>query len=146
MLSTLEPNGGLAASPPVVLLVGDSQDSLAMYALGLLAMGFHPVTADTADEGFERACRFHPQAIVVDVALTGTSALRLSRRVRSDARTSDMAILVLSNDARTSTMEDLTKAGCDRVVRKPCAPDVLAAEVHHALESRRHARRPLRVT
>jgi hypothetical protein len=30
---------------PIVLLVDDHEDSAAMYAIGLLAMGFQPVTA-----------------------------------------------------------------------------------------------------
>jgi hypothetical protein len=31
---------------PVVLLVDDHEDSVAMYAIGLLAMGFQPVTRE----------------------------------------------------------------------------------------------------
>jgi hypothetical protein len=46
------------------LIVGDHQDSAAMYAIGLLAMGFQPLTANTAEEGFARACLFHPDVVV----------------------------------------------------------------------------------
>ena len=41
-------------APPVVLIVDDYEDSLAMYAVGLLAMGFQPITAASGEEAFER--------------------------------------------------------------------------------------------
>ena len=40
-------------TPPVVLVVDDHEDSLAMYAQGLLAMGFQPTTAVTGEEAFD---------------------------------------------------------------------------------------------
>ena len=52
---------------PVVLLVDDHEDSLEMYTLALLGMGFQPVTALTAEDGFARACATRPDAIVADV-------------------------------------------------------------------------------
>jgi CheY-like chemotaxis protein len=54
---------------PVVLIVDDHQESLAMYAFGLAAMGFQPVTAENAEDAFARACQIHPDAIVADVSL-----------------------------------------------------------------------------
>jgi CheY-like chemotaxis protein len=64
---------------PVVLIVDDHQESLAMYALGLLAMGFQPVTAENAEDAFARACQIHPDAIFSDVSPPGISGLELTR-------------------------------------------------------------------
>jgi two-component system, cell cycle response regulator DivK len=127
----------VSASPPVVLLVGDRTDSLAFYALSLLAMGFHPVTAETPDEAFVRACRIRPHAIVADFARAIPSVVDLSRRLRDDARTADAAILMVSDDPYMPAIQDLTNAGCDRVLTKPCPPAALALELYAALESRR---------
>ncbi len=113
---------------PVVLIVGDRQESLAIYALGLLAMGFHPVVAGTAEEAFERASRVRPHAVVADLMLPRTSAARLFRQLRGDTRTSDAAIVVLSDAPSPSTNQELASAGCDRVLRKPISPDSLADE------------------
>ena len=47
--------------PPIVLIVDPHEDSLAMYAIGLLALGFQPVTAKHAEEGFGQACACRPE-------------------------------------------------------------------------------------
>jgi CheY-like chemotaxis protein len=124
-------------SIPVVFLVGPYDDSLAMHALGLLAMGFYPVTAASADEALERARRIHPLAIVEYVAPTEQTAVELTRRFRDDQRTSDAVILALSSDVPTPSAQHLKDAGCDRIVSGPCAPDALALEIRDAILSRR---------
>jgi hypothetical protein len=45
----------MISSRPVVLLVDRHEDTLDMYATGLLAMGFQPVTATNVDDAFVRA-------------------------------------------------------------------------------------------
>ena len=121
---------------PVVLIVDDHQDSLAMYAFGLLAMGFQPLTADTAEEAFARACDIRPSVVVTDVALSGTSGLDLIRRLRDDTRTQDTAIILLTGQASASVQQEADEAGCDRFLTKPCMPDTLAVAIRDLLESR----------
>src|SRR5688572_14496199 len=124
-------------SPIVVLLVDDHEDSAAMYAIGLLAMGFEPVTAETAEEGFERACRLNPDVVVADVNLAGSSGLELTRRLRSDTRTRDARIIVLTGHALGEAKDKAEAAGCDRFLMKPCLPDVLALEIRDVLHQRK---------
>jgi CheY-like chemotaxis protein len=121
---------------PVVFLVGAYDDVLAIHALGLLAMGFYPVTATTAEEAFERARRVQPEAIVEYVAPSSQTAVELTRRFRDDHRTSDAVILALSSDVRTMATQHLKDAGCDRVLPKPCPSDALALEIRDAMMSR----------
>jgi DNA-binding response OmpR family regulator len=47
----------MISRPRVVLLVDDDEDTVEMYALGLSAMGFQPVTATNVDDAFVRASR-----------------------------------------------------------------------------------------
>ena len=64
---------------PTVMLVDDHEDSVAMYVFGLEAMGFSPLTATTAEEAYERACNLHPDVVVADITLSGSSGLDLAR-------------------------------------------------------------------
>ena len=103
---------------PVVLLVDDHEDSTAMYAIGLLAMGFQPVTSETAEDAFARACEIRPDVVVADVTLTGASGVELTRRLRADRRTAHAGIIVLTGHAVGSTRQKATDAGCDRFLLK----------------------------
>jgi CheY-like chemotaxis protein len=132
--------GGVRRDSPVVLLVDDHEDSAAMYAIGLLAMGFQPVTAGTAEDGFDRACQLQPDVIAADVGLGGMSGLDLARRLRGDTRTRGAGIIVLTGHAFGRIKDKAEAAGCDRFLLKPCLPDVLALEIRDVLLQREGAR------
>jgi CheY-like chemotaxis protein len=121
---------------PVVLVVDDHEDSAAMYAIGLLAMGFQPVTALNVEDGFDRACRVRPDVVVADVGKAGIASLELTRRLRGDTRTRGARIIVLTGHAVGSMKDRARAAGCDRFLLKPCLPDVLALEIHDVLKHR----------
>src|SRR5688572_31053743 len=95
--------------PPVVLIVADEAELMAMYVFGLLAIGFQPVTATTVDEAFMRAQQIRPDAVVTDIMRSGSSAVDLTRRLRADALTMDAAILILSDQPATT---EIGRASC----------------------------------
>jgi CheY-like chemotaxis protein len=103
-------------------------------------MGFQPVTAETAEDGFECPCRLKPDVVVADVSLAGMSGLDLTRRLRRDMRTRDARIIVLTGRALGGVKDKAEAAGCDRFLVKPCLPDVLALEIRNVLHQRDAAR------
>jgi DNA-binding response OmpR family regulator len=107
-----------------------------MYALGLKLLGFAPITANSAEEGFASACAFRPAVVVVDLWLPRTSGLDLVRRLRNDVRTRHAAIIAITGDPLDTTRRQANEAGCDRFLVKPCAPDELAHEMDDLLVSR----------
>jgi CheY-like chemotaxis protein len=139
-LFVVKVDGRVPRGSPIVLLVDDHEDSAAMYAIGLLAMGFQPVTVGTAEDGFERACRLKPDVVVADVSLAGMSGLDLTRRLRRDTRTRDARIIVLTGHALGGIKDKAEAAGCDRFLVKPCLPDVLALEIRNVLHQQDAAR------
>jgi DNA-binding response OmpR family regulator len=124
-----------------VLIVDDHEDSVQMYACALLAMGFDPVTAETADAAFARTCELKPDIVVADISLPGISGLELTRRLREDTRTKDTRIIVLTGHADASFERKACDAGCDRFLAKPCLPDTLALEVRNVLSSQPNGQR-----
>jgi CheY-like chemotaxis protein len=122
--------------PPVVLVVDDYQEGLALCALGLLAMGFHVITAANGEDGLARAWEIRPDAIVTDVELPGISGLELTRRLRDDARTQTAGIIVLTGSMSGPSQRSAHEAGCDRLLLKPCSPDALGLQIHEVLARR----------
>jgi two-component system, cell cycle response regulator DivK len=124
---------------PIVLLVDDHEDSAAMYAIGLLAMGFQPVLSQSADHAFTRACQLQPDVVVAAGTSTDVSGVELTCRLRGDDRTKDAGIIVLMGHALGSARQEAADAGCDRFLVKPCLPDVLALEIRDVLHQRHAA-------
>ena len=104
-----------------------TKDSCAMYALTLSAAGYEVVTAGSAEEAFGLAQQLRPAAMVADVRLPGVSGLDLTRQLRADDRTRDMAILLLTGDADVRARA--AEVGADRVLLKPVLPAALAAAI-----------------
>ena len=132
----------MSLRPPVVLIVADDAELMAMYVFGLLAIGFQPVTASTVDEALLRAKQVRPDVVVADIMRSVSSAVDLTRLLRANPPTMDAAILILTDQPAT-TQQSAFVAGCDRIVLKPCYPDALALVIQEALADRRaHPPRP----
>ena len=126
----------MSLRPPVVLIVADDAELMAMYVFGLLAIGFQPVTASTVDEALMRAKHVRPDVVVADMMGSVSSAVDLTRRLRANSLTMDAAILILTDQPAT-TRQSAFGAGCDRIVLKPCYPDALALVIQETLADRR---------
>jgi DNA-binding response OmpR family regulator len=130
-----------SAVSPVVLLADDDEDSTAMYEVGLLSMGFHPIATTTVEDTLSRACRMQPVVVIADLTLAGASGVELTRRLRADSRTDHVGIIILTGDGGGSTRQKALDAGSDRVLLKPCLPDVLALEIRELLTQRHNVAR-----
>ena len=126
----------MSLRPPVVLIVADDAELMAMYVFGLLAIGFQPVTASTVDEALMRAKHVRPDVVVADIMRSVSSAVDLTRRLRANSLSMDAAILILTDQPAT-TRQSAFGAGCDRIVLKPCYPDALALVIQETLADRR---------
>jgi CheY-like chemotaxis protein len=133
----------MPSSGPVVLLVTSHEDSLAMYAMGLLAFGFQPVTATDAEHAFARACECRPDAIVADEWLPRVSIHELVRRLRDDPRTKPARLIVLTC-AHSGSAEQWTGSdGPDLCLPLPCLPDALSGAIWRLLAPLIPSRAPM---
>jgi two-component system cell cycle response regulator DivK len=123
----------MIASPPVVLLVDRNEDTLDMYALGLSAMGFQPLTATNVDDALDRTCTHQPQVIVADLSLSVLSGFDLMHRLGEDPRTRGIPVIVLTGLTFASIRQQAREAGCQRFLLKPCLPVTLAGEIRDVL-------------
>jgi CheY-like chemotaxis protein len=118
--------GGGAA--PRVLLVEDHLDTRQMYA-EFLGLEFEVLTAATGEDALALMRAQRPDVIVTDLSLPGMDGFELISRVRSDDTLKAIPILSLSGYGGSDHDERAQKAGCDRILQKPCMPDALSAVV-----------------
>lgn len=128
---------GPANDAPCVLIVRRINDDRE-YSNDLRAARFD--VAEVVDhEGISGVLRAQPDVVVVDLGQSewfedGTD---LAQRLRQDERTKDVPILLLSRSITPEDEERAERAGADRVLPKPCPPEVLACEVRRVIAARR---------
>ena len=111
---------------PLVLLLEDNEDEREMYAAFLRRAGFSLLTARSAVEAFSLAASLLPDVIIVDGHLPGgPDVLSLTAKLKVDARTNHIRIIVVTADSFTTPRERALAAGCDVFLTKPCLPTVL---------------------
>jgi DNA-binding response OmpR family regulator len=137
---------------PSVLLVNDALDEREMYARTLRADGYHAISAENSVAAYQIAVTRAPDIVVTDVRINGSlNGLELTRRLRSNERTSAVGIIVLSSMSRPHDADVALKAGADMFLEKPVSGSALKVEIARLLAmSRRllseHAPRPQRST
>jgi CheY-like chemotaxis protein len=129
----------IPASPratPLILIVEDERELRQMYVLHLTMSGFEVIEAEDGAAAIAHTSERAPDAIVMDLSLPIVDGWEATRRIKEDARTSHIPILVLTAHDGSGELQRATEAGCDWFVPKPCPPDALATEVRRVLASR----------
>ena len=116
---------------PHILIVDDSDESRAMYALNLAEKGYLVSKAHSGEQALEMAWRLRPDIIILHLWLPKINGWELTRRLKSDERTKDIPILVLAGQTLALPRE------CDGFLRKPFKPHELDEEIAHRLSALR---------
>lgn len=119
--------------PATVLLVEDAADTREMYADYLRHCGFAVTTATNGTEALDAARVQVPDLILMDAAMPGLDGWRATELLKSDPRTRDVPILMLTAHVFPEHRAKAEEVGAQGFIAKPCMPDELAREVAAAL-------------
>lgn len=126
------------ARPHTVLVVDDHADTCQMSLIVLRSQGFDASAAAGGDAAFARACEEQPDVIITDLAMPEGDGWELIEKLSSDPRTKDIPVVMLTACATEAVRRRAENERLAAFFFKPCAPDVLAAELRR-LCSMRHA-------
>jgi CheY-like chemotaxis protein len=112
-----------------VLVVEDSPTVASVVKYFLELDGLDALVAGDGLVGLEMALREHPDIIVSDVNMPSMGGVAMVKAIRSDARMSDVRILMLTSDASVECETEVLAAGADDYILKPVEPRRLAARV-----------------
>ena len=130
------PSSGVRPRGPLVLVVEESTDTRELYSAELAAAGFMVLEASDGAAAIEKALRFGPHAVVLDLLLPGIDGFKVARKLRGEDRTSDVAILAVA--PRGDRLDVVAKAaGCDSFLAKPVLGAALVGEIVRLLAAKR---------
>jgi DNA-binding response OmpR family regulator len=105
-----------------------------MYVAYFQRQGLRPIAVSAAASALRLASR-------VDIIVTGLllpghlDGVSLIERLKSDATTREVPLVVVTACASTNERERAQRAGCDLFLTKPCEPDYLTREVRRLLSA-----------
>lgn len=128
---------GPPGRPPRLLLVDDNEQNLELLAAYVEELG---AVVDTASDGLEaqrRIAAARPDVILLDVMMPRMSGFQLCTRLKQDAATRGIGIIMVTALNEVSDVERAAECGADGYVTKPVNKAELLTRVRALL-----ARRP----
>jgi two-component system, OmpR family, phosphate regulon response regulator PhoB len=117
----------------VVLVVEDETAIAELISINLRHSGYTVNVVTDADQAQSAVDRVLPDLVLLDWMLPGQSGLQLAKRWRSDARTRELPIIMLTARADESDKINGLDAGADDYLTKPFSTKELLARIRAVL-------------
>lgn len=88
-----------------VLIVDDEPDVVTYLTTILKHNGYTPLSAHTAQSGFETVAREKPDLILLDIMMPRESGISLYTRLKEDRRFKDIPIVIISGVAQAGEFD-----------------------------------------
>ena len=119
-----------------ILLVEDEPAILELLVINITQCGYRALRAHDASSAISHISRALPDLILLDWMLPDISGVELARRLRSDARTRDIPIIMLTARAEERDKVLGLESGADDYITKPFSPRELKARIRAVLRRR----------
>lgn len=103
-----------------ILIADDDHDFRELIAEYLAGRGYNIVEACDGHEVFQKALDENPDIILLDVMMPRMNGIDVCRELKSDFRTRDSSIVMLTVKNRLSDKLTAYVAGAQRYLTKPC--------------------------
>ena len=116
-----------------VLVVEDNESIRILIKFLLEREGYFVVAADDGDEALLKADRDHPDLIMMDVMMKGTSGYEVCRALKKNPRTRPIPVVLVSAKGQKKEQEEGFSAGAAAYVVKPFDPEEILRLVREIL-------------
>ncbi|MBI9056624.1 MAG: response regulator transcription factor [Labilibaculum sp.] len=117
-----------------ILLVDDEPDILEFLSYNLKKEGFQVSTAGNGKEAIEKAKKFHPHLIILDVMMPEMDGIETCEKIRSLPDFTDVLISFLTARGEDYSQIAGFDAGADDYINKPIKPKVFLSRVKALLK------------
>ena len=123
--------------PPVnILVVEDEPAIVRLIEFTLEQAGFQVQSADSVEAAKPLLANELPDLLLLDWMLPGVSGIQFAKQLRSDERTRELPIILLTARSEETDKEQGLNLGADDYVTKPFSPRELIARINALLRRR----------
>lgn len=116
-----------------VLIIDDEADIRELVEYNLAREEFQVFCAESAEEGLKIIEAESPALLILDIMLPGINGLEVCKRLKSNERTAQIPIIMLSARGEESDIVAGLELGADDYIPKPFSPRVLLARARAVL-------------
>ncbi|MGD0795344.1 MAG: response regulator [Dehalococcoidales bacterium] len=125
-----------------ILVIEDDPATSRLVDYSLRHEGYEVITAFNGLEGLRKAVGESPDLIILDVMLPGMDGFEICHRLRADAATAQLPIMMFSAKAQDIDKNTGLKVGADEYLAKPAAPADIVSRVRKLLAQKQSAAAP----
>ena len=128
-------NQGITAGKPLILLVDDNPEILALLR-DFLQVDYNIIFAENGLDAYEKVLSDKPDLIVSDVMMPEMNGIELCGKLRDNFDTSHLPLILLTAKAEIEDRIAGLKAGADSYIPKPFHPEHLRVRIEKLLQLR----------
>jgi len=123
----------ISLRPARILIVDDARDNRELLEVMLNWEGFVTQSAGSAEEALAITMSDVPDLVLLDLALPGMNGCDLTLRLKADAATKHLPIIIVSGRGDAATRKRVQAAGATDFILKPIGRADLSERVRSAL-------------
>ncbi|MCH7541827.1 response regulator [Patescibacteria group bacterium] len=113
-----------------VLLIEDEKEVAELYKLKLTLDGYEVINAENGQEGLEKANKYIPELIFLDIKMPGMDGFEVLKKLRTSAKTKNIPVVILSNfDEQDLIEKGLTLGANEYLIKSQFTPEDISNKV-----------------
>lgn len=124
---------GIPLAKGKILIVDDEEDILELVRFHLAKEGYDTVCVESGEKALRLAGKESFDLMVLDLMLPGLDGLDVSQRLKRDAATRNLPIVMLTAKGEEADIVTGLELGADDYITKPFSPRVLLARIKAVL-------------
>ena len=129
-------NAGMDPKPARILIADDNPQGVELLEAYLADSNCDIQTAHDGEETLQKVRDWQPDLVLLDIMMPKTSGFEVCKRLKADAATRDIAVLMITALDQPADVERAVDAGTDEFLTKPINNTDLLRRVNALLESR----------
>lgn len=121
---------------PHILVIEDNDD-MRNFLVNVLKKDYQVDSASDGLEGWKKTKEIIPDLVISDLMMPNMDGLQFTEKMKNDARTSHIPIILLTAKSAIESRLEAMKYGAEDYITKPFSPIYLEARVENILEQRK---------
>lgn len=119
-----------------VMIVDDDAQIRTLLSTMLSVAGFESVTAEDGLDAWDKIKNQQPDVLLLDIMMPNMDGLSLCKKLRDEAETAELPIIMLSGKAHQEAIREGLAAGANSYITKPTSLDELTKNLEEILQSK----------